>query len=102
MRLRIIPGDIQLKTVKMLLENAYGVHVTVEYPAEAVTDGVVTINAPVTDICDAADLGNFPLHLVYFYITHSAVTTGQQYSLKIPGMELIYANVPQELLLRYR
>ena len=96
MRLRIIPGDIQLKTVKMLLENAYGVRVTVEYPAEAVTDGVVTINAPVTDICDAADLGNFPLHLVYFYITHSAVTTGQQYSLKIPGMELIYANVPQE------
>ena len=95
-RLRIIPGDIQLKTVKMLLENAYGVRVTVEYPAEAVTDGVVTINAPVTDICDAADLGNFPLHLVYFYITHSAVTTGQQYSLKIPGMELIYANVPQE------
>ena len=95
-RLRIIPGDIQLKTVKMLLENAYGVRVTVEYPAEAVTDGVVTINAPVTDICDAADLGNFPLHLVYFYITHSAVATGQQYSLKIPGMELIYANVPQE------
>ena len=95
-RLRIIPGDIQLKTVKMLLENAYGVRVTVEYPADVVTDGVVTINAPVTDICDAADLGNFPLHLVYFYITHSAVTTGQQYSLKIPGMELIYANVPQE------
>ena len=29
-------------------------------------------------------------------ITHSAVATGQQYSLKIPGMELIYANVPQE------
>ena len=95
-RLRIIPGDIQLKTAKMLLENAYGVRVTVEYPAEAATDGVVTINAPVTDICDAADLGNFPLHLVYFYITHSAVATGQQYSLKIPGMELIYANVPQE------
>lgn len=95
-RLRIIPGDIQLKTAKMLLENAYGVRVTVEYPADVVTDGVVTINAPVTDICDAADLGNFPLHLVYFYITHSAVTTGQQYSLKIPGMELIYANVPQE------
>ena len=96
LRMRIIPGDIQLKTVKMLLENAYGERVTVEYPADALTDGRVTVNAPVTDICNAADLGNFPLHLVYYYITYNAVSTGQQYSLKIPGMELVYANVPQE------
>lgn len=96
LRMRIIPGDIQLKTVKMLLENAYGERVTVEYPADALTDGRVTVDAPVTDICNAADLGNFPLHLVYYYITYNAVSTGQQYSLKIPGMELVYANVPQE------
>ena len=96
LRMRIIPGDIQLKTVKMLLENAYGERVTVEYPADALTDGRVTVDAPVTDICNAADLGNFPLHLVYYYITYNAVSTGQQYSLKIPGMELVYANVPHE------
>ena len=49
---------------------------------------------PATDICDAADLGNFPLHLVYYYITYNSVTTGEQYTLKIPGMELVYANMP--------
>ena len=95
LRLRMIPGDIQLKTVKMLVENAYGERVTVEYPADAAGD-MVTIDAPATDICDASDLGNFPLHLVYYYITYNAVTTGERYSLKIPGMELIYANMPQQ------
>ena len=96
LRLRMMPGDIQLKTVKMLVENAYGERVTVEYPADAVTDGKVTINAPASDICDVADLGNFPLHLIYYYITYNAVTTGQQYSLKIPGMELVYASMPPD------
>ena len=94
LRLRMIPGDIQLKSVKMLVENAYGDRVTVEYPVAGAGDAV-TVNAPVTDICDAADLGNFPLHLLYYYITYNAVTTDERYTLKIPGMELIYANMPQ-------
>ena len=57
---------------------------------------MITLDVPVDDICDAADLGNFPLHLVYYYLTFNAVTTGEQYSLKIPGMELVYANMPQD------
>jgi len=90
LRLRLEPGELPLKSVKILLENGYGNRVTVEYPLE----GAVTLDVPVSDVCDAADLGNFPLHLVYYYITYNAVTTGAQYSLKIPGMELIYANMP--------
>ena len=57
--------------------------------------GSIDLDVPVTDVCDAADLGNFPLHLVYYYITYNAVTTGEPYSLKIPGMELVYAAMPQ-------
>ena len=96
LRVRMIPGDIQLKSLKILVETAYGERVTVEYTLEGMTGDAVTVDAPVTDICDAADLGYFPLHLVYYYITYNAVTTGQQYSLKIPGMELIYANMPPD------
>ena len=96
LRMRMVPGDIQLKTVKMLLENAYGDRVTVEYDVPDASGGEVTIDAPVSDICDATDLGNFPLHLVYYYITYNAVTTGEPYSLKIPGMELVYANMPPD------
>lgn len=96
LRLRLVPGDLQLKTVKVLLGNAYGERVTVEYPVGEAVDGEYTIDVPVTDVCDASDLGNFPLHLVYYYITYNAVTTGESYSLKIPGMELIYAMMPQD------
>ena len=95
LRLRMEPGEMQLKTVKVLLENACGERVTVEYPVEVSPQGSVALDVPVTDVFDAADLGNFPLHLVYYYITYNAVTTGEPYSLKIPGMELVYAAMPQ-------
>ena len=95
LRLRMEPGEMQLKTVKVLLENACGERVTVEYPVEVSPQGSINLDVPVTDVCDAADLGNFPLHLVYYYITYNAVTTGEPYSLKIPGMELVYAAMPQ-------
>ena len=96
LRLRLEPGALQLKSVKILLENGYGERVTVEYPISTVADGPIVLDVPATDICDAADLGNFPLHLVYYYITYNSVTTGEQYSLKIPGMELVYANMPPD------
>ena len=97
LRLRMNPGGIQFKTIKYLVETAYGERVQIEYPIENAGDEeMIVIDVPVTDICDAADLGNFPLHLVYYYFTFNTVTTGTQYSLKIPGMELIYANMPQE------
>ena len=96
LRLRMIPGNLQLKSVKILVENAYGDRVTVEYPVNEVTDGSIVLNVPVTDICEANDLGNFPLHLIYYYITYNSPTVGESYSFKIPGMELVYANMPQD------
>ena len=96
LRVRMKSGDIQLKTIKILVETAYGNRVTAEYPIEATGDEI-TVDVPVNSFCDADDLGNFPLHLVYYYITYNAVTTGEQYSLQIPGMELVYASVPQEV-----
>ncbi len=95
LRLRMRPGDIQLKSVKILVETAYGERVTAELPIEG-TNEEITIDAPVNSLCDAADLGNFPLHLVYYYITYSAVNSGAQYSLQIPGMELVYASMPPD------
>ncbi len=95
LRLRMRPGGIQLKSVKILVETAYGERVTAELPIEGTNDEI-TIDAPVNSLCDAADLGNFPLHLVYYYITYNSVTTGSQYSLQIPGMELVYANMPPD------
>ena len=96
LRMRLVPGNLQLKTVKIMLGNAYGERTTVEYPAESGTGDEIVIDAPVSDFCDVSDLGNFPLHLVYYYITYNSPTTGEPYSLKIPGMELVYANMPPD------
>jgi hypothetical protein len=95
LRLRMIPGNLQLKSVKILVETAYGDRLTAEVPVEASGDDI-TLDVPVNSLCDAADLGNFPLHLVYYYITYNAVTTGEHYSLQIPGMELVYASMPPD------
>lgn len=96
LRMRLVPGNLQLKTVKIMLGNAYGERTTVEYPAESGDGDEIVIDAPVSDFCDVSDLGNFPLHLVYYYITYNSPTTGEPYSLKIPGMELVYANMPPD------
>lgn len=95
MRLRIEAEGIQLKTLKMLIETAHGQRVTVEKPLDNSAGGEVTLDVPVSDICDPFDLGSFPLHLVYYYITHEPTTTGEQYSVKIPGMELVYKALVQ-------
>ena len=98
LRLRMNPGALQLKLVKILVETAYGERVTAECPVES-NGEAITVDVPVSDLCDAVDMGCFPLHLVYYYITYSPVTSGEQYSLQIPGMELVYANMPQEEVL---
>ncbi len=95
MRLRMRPGTIQPKVLKMMVETAYGNRVTTECDIVGTGDEI-SVDVPVSDVCDPTDLGNFPLRLVYYYITYQAVTTGQQYSLQIPGMELVYASMPQD------
>ena len=95
LRLRMRPNGVQVKSVKILVETAYDERVTVECPVDA-SEGEIVIDVPATDFCDVTDLGNFPLHLVYYYITHNALTAGEQYSFQIPGMELVYANMPQD------
>ena len=98
LRVRIVPGDLQLKALKMLVENGYGERSTVEYPiGDAPAGGEVTIDAPVSDFCNAADLGNFPLHLIYYYITYNSPVANQAYSLKIPGLELVYASMEPDV-----
>ena len=93
LRLRIQADNIQLKSIKMLVETALGKRVTVETPLDNSAGGEMTVNVPVSDICNVAALSNFPLHLLYYYISHEPVNAGEPYSVKIPGMELIYQSL---------
>ena len=98
LRLRMVPGDLQLKTVKVSIENAFGDRYTVDYPVGEV-EGEVTLDMPASDFCDVTDLGNFPLQLIYYHISFESPTVDAPYSLKIPGMELVYANMPQDVVI---
>lgn len=98
LRLRMVPGDLQLKTVKVSIENAYGDRYTVDYPVGEV-EGEVTLDMPASDFCDVTDLGNFPLQLIYYHISFESPTVDAPYSLKIPGMELVYTNMPQDVVI---
>ncbi len=93
LRLRIASGKLQLKSVKILVENTAGQRFTVERPVEG-DSGLFTLDVPVTDFCQVTDLGNFPLHLLYYYISYNSPTSGESYSLDIPGMELVYDSMP--------
>ena len=93
-RLRMIPGDMTLKSVKIMIEDAYGDRVAADYPVPDDVEGMVTIDAPISDLCNAADMGSFPLKLIYIHISHQAVTVGESYSFKVPGMELVYDAMP--------
>lgn len=49
---------------------------------------------PTSDWCNAADLGIYPLGLVYINLAMDSPTSGQDYTLDIPGIELLY-DMPQ-------
>ncbi len=91
LRMRIEADGIQLKSLKLLVETAHAKRITIEQAIDNSAGGEVYVDVPVSSICDPGDLGNFPLHFIYYYITHDPVTTGESYSVKIPGMELVYA-----------
>ena len=96
LRLRVEPGNVPLKSVKILTENAAGERTTVERAILETEEVQQVFDIPASELCDAADLGSFPLHLVYYYFTYSAPVSGERYTLRIPGMELVYAGMPPE------
>lgn len=96
LRLRVEPGNLPIKSVKVLVENAVGERTTVERAFPEGIEGQYTIDIPASEVCNALDMGSFPLHLVYYYFTYSSPVSGEQYSLRIPGMELVYAGIPPE------
>jgi len=94
LRVRLVQDQVPVRAVKMLVQTAHGERVTLERTLSDTVSGLVTLDMPVTEVCDTTDLGNFPLHLIYYYFSCGSVTSGQSYTLQIPGLELVYAHLP--------
>ena len=95
LRVRINPGEAPVTGVTFALRSNGG---KISYQAvtpESVPANVeTTIDLPIDKWIDADDMSNYPILLTYVQITMGKSTTGQQYTMLIPGLEVIYKNAP--------
>lgn len=95
LRVRINPGDAPVTGVTFALRPCGGKISYVAVTPEAVPANVeTTIDLPIDQWIDADDIGNYPITLSYVQITMGKSTAGQEYTMLIPGLEVIYKNAP--------
>lgn len=97
LRLRLRPGDLQLTrlTISTALNVGAQIITAIDIPHPAPDE--ITLSLPTDQWCDAADLGTYPLQLVYLQLSMSSPTAGQTYQLDIPGIELLYQSCSKPL-----
>ncbi len=101
LRLRINPGEAPVKNLVLSLRTpAMGSsYVTIE-PDTIVANSEFTVDLPVVQIADTANLANYPITLQSIQINMNSSTTGQQYTMHFNGFETVYAAVEPEPALR--
>ena len=95
LRVRINPGEAPVTGVTFALRPNGG---KISFPAvtpESIPANVeTTIDLPIDQWIDANDISNYPITSTYVQITMGKNTTGKQYTMLIPGLEVIYKNAP--------
>ena len=95
LRVRINPGEVPVTGVTFALRPNGG---KISFPAvtpDSIPANVeTTIDLPIDQWIDADDMGNYPIQMSYVQITMGKPTSGQQYTMLIPGLEAIYRNAP--------
>ncbi|MBR2147051.1 MAG: phosphodiester glycosidase family protein [Muribaculaceae bacterium] len=95
LRVRINPGEVPVTGVTFALRPNGG---KISY--QAVTPELVpanvetTIDLPIDQWIDAADMSNYPIQMTYVQISMGKPSIGQQYTMLIPGLEAVYRNAP--------
>ncbi|MBP5687895.1 MAG: phosphodiester glycosidase family protein [Muribaculaceae bacterium] len=95
LRVRINPGEAPVTGVSFALRPHGG---KISFPSvspESVPANVEsTIDFPIDQWIDADDMGNYPIQLNYVQISMAKPTNGQQYTMLIPAIEVIYRYAP--------
>ncbi len=91
LRVRFRPNGLEIThmTVSMTANNA-GNQVISDVAQVDTIAGECMMTLPTASWCDAQDLACYPLGFVYLNFYMASPTSGQEYSLEIPGIELIY------------
>ena len=95
LRVRINPGDAPVTGVTFALRpNGGKISYLAVNPESIPANEESTIDLPIDQWIDANDISNYPILSTYVQITMGKSTTGQQYTMLIPGLEVIYKNAP--------
>lgn len=95
LRVRINPGEAPVTGVTFALRPAGGkISYQAVTPPEVPAAVESTIDLPIDQWIDAGDMSNYPIHLSYIQLSMGKSTTGHHYTMLIPGLEVIYRNVP--------
>lgn len=95
LRVRINPGEAPVTGVTFALRpNGGKISYQAVNPESVPANVESTIDLPINQWIDAYDMSNYPILLTYVQISMGKSTTGQQYTMLIPGLEVIYKNAP--------
>ncbi len=95
LRVRINPGEAPVTGVTFALRpNGGKISYQAVNPESVPANVESTIDLPINQWIDADDMSNYPILLTYVQISMGKSTTGQQYTMLIPGLEVIYKNAP--------
>lgn len=94
-RIRINPGDAPIKAVTISTKANEGGIVN-NMVAAPQPNEMNVIDLPTDYWCDNKDMKNFPIYLNYIQFDMGTSTTGKEYSIEIPGLEVVYAAVNKE------
>ena len=95
LRVRINPGEAPVTGVTFALRpNGGKISFPSVTPESVPANMETTIDLPIDQWIDANDISNYPILSTYVQVTMGKNTTGQQYTMLIPGLEVIYKNAP--------
>jgi exopolysaccharide biosynthesis protein len=96
LRVRINPGDAPVTGVTFALRpNGGKISYQAVTPDSVPANVESTIDLPIDQWIDDEDMGNYPIQLTYVQVTMGKSTPNQQYTMLIPGLEVIYRNAPE-------
>ena len=95
LRVRINPGEAPVTGVTFALRpNGGKISYQAVTPESVPANVETTIDLPIDQWIDADDMGNYPIQMAYIQVSLGKSTTGQEYTMLIPGLEVIYKNAP--------
>ena len=95
LRVRINPGEAPVTGATFALRpNGGKISYQAVTPASVPAGVESSIDLPIDQWIDVDDMGNYPISLTYIQINMGKSTSGQEYTMLIPGLEAIYRNAP--------